>query len=208
VAASRQASRVEPGNWSAQPVRQQASWAEPPAPPPPPCPEPEGTHRRRWRPAGPPPMSCCRAFLSAKSRWVAGGLCWVAARLPGASHCCRPGVLTQSSPTYWIASHTTVAAPAPLPPHPAPPRPLTPPPPRPRPAPAPRQVGKLSPGAQSVILRYTSGLSEFTPVAAWSAALSGALPWGPPEAADYEALLGESEYAAWWAGLGGGRLGA
>lgn len=59
------------------------------------------------------------------------------------------------------------------------------------------EVGKLSPGAQSVILRYTSGLSEFTPVAAWSAALSGALPWGPPEAADYEALLGESEYAAW-----------
>jgi hypothetical protein len=64
----------------------------------------------------------------------------------------------------------------------------------------PLKVGKLPPAAQSIILRYTSGLSEFTPVAAWGAVLSGALPWGPPAAADYDALLEESEYAAWWVG--------
>jgi hypothetical protein len=34
--------------------------------------------------------------------------------------------------------------------------------------------------------------------------LSGALPWDPPAAGDYDALLGESEYAAWWGGRKGG----
>ncbi|GBF92745.1 hypothetical protein Rsub_05114 [Raphidocelis subcapitata] len=59
------------------------------------------------------------------------------------------------------------------------------------------EVGKLSPAAQSIILRYTSCLSDFTPIAAWGAMLSGALPWSPPSADDYDALLAESEYAAW-----------
>lgn len=59
------------------------------------------------------------------------------------------------------------------------------------------EVGKLSPNAQSVILQYTSGLSDFGPVAAWGAAVTGELPWGPPAAGDYEGLLEESEYAAW-----------
>lgn len=58
------------------------------------------------------------------------------------------------------------------------------------------EVGKLSPQAQSIILRYTSALA-FSPVAAWSSVLTGQLPWGTPAVGDYETLLGESEYAAW-----------
>ena len=59
------------------------------------------------------------------------------------------------------------------------------------------QVGKLSPAAQAIIRRYTEHLSGFGPVAAWGAALTRELPWGPPDEGDYAALLGESEYAAW-----------
>ncbi|KAI8476701.1 MAG: hypothetical protein J3K34DRAFT_400173 [Monoraphidium minutum] len=59
------------------------------------------------------------------------------------------------------------------------------------------EVPKLSPAAQAVVRRYTDGLASLGPVAAWGAAVAGERPWGPPREEDYEALLAESEYAAW-----------
>lgn len=60
-----------------------------------------------------------------------------------------------------------------------------------------KQVGKLSPGAQAIIGRYTSAAGALGPAASWAAALTGERPWGTPAKDDYAALLAESEYAAW-----------
>lgn len=62
------------------------------------------------------------------------------------------------------------------------------------------QVEKLSPAAQAIIASYTDSLPA-SPLSAmlgaWGSALTGALPWRQPSRADYQALLGESEYGAW-----------
>jgi hypothetical protein len=76
---------------------------------------------------------------------------------------------------------------------------------RPRPihTPSPcnhKQVGQLSPAAEAIIRRCTSGIGALSPAAVLGAAMTGELPWGLPDEADYCALLEESEYAAWWAG--------
>ncbi|KAF8062784.1 hypothetical protein HT031_004114 [Scenedesmus sp. PABB004] len=69
------------------------------------------------------------------------------------------------------------------------------------------QVEKLSPAAQALIRSYTDELvdpaaggsssPEGAMLRAWSAAVSGALPWRRPSRADFTALLRESEYGAW-----------
>lgn len=63
------------------------------------------------------------------------------------------------------------------------------------------QIEQLSPKAQAIVHSYTSdipgGSSAGAGVAAWAAALTGALPWRLPTHEDYVALLQESEYGAW-----------
>lgn len=63
------------------------------------------------------------------------------------------------------------------------------------------QVGKLSPAGQAIIRAYTGELESAAPgsasLGAWTAALTGALPWRTPSREDYQALLQESEYGAW-----------
>jgi hypothetical protein len=78
------------------------------------------------------------------------------------------------------------------------------------------QVEKLSPAAQSIIHSYTAdladSLSSHSPgsssssssssrfaatLSAWTAAVTGVLPWRTPSREDYLALLQESEYGAW-----------
>ncbi len=59
------------------------------------------------------------------------------------------------------------------------------------------QVGKLSPEAQAVILKYTSQQAGLPPAMAIAAMLTRTLPWPTPCFADYQTLLQESEYAAW-----------
>lgn len=60
------------------------------------------------------------------------------------------------------------------------------------------EVGRLSPSGQAIILRATAGLAGgFGAVPAWAAIAAGARPWAAPSEGDYDALLAESEYAAW-----------
>lgn len=81
------------------------------------------------------------------------------------------------------------------------------------------QVEKLSPAAQAIIHSYTAdladSLSSSSPgssssgggnsssssfaatLSAWTAAVTGVLPWRTPSREDYLALLQESEYGAW-----------
>lgn len=60
------------------------------------------------------------------------------------------------------------------------------------------QVEKLSPQSQEIIQKYVTSLpTHFTSQQVMAALLTGSLPWTAPERADYEALLQESEYAAW-----------
>uniref|UniRef100_A0A7R9VGL3 2-oxoadipate dioxygenase/decarboxylase n=1 Tax=Chlamydomonas euryale TaxID=1486919 RepID=A0A7R9VGL3_9CHLO len=61
------------------------------------------------------------------------------------------------------------------------------------------QVHKLSPEAQAVIESYIAQFkaNPLQPATALGALLTRTLPWATPVASDYNALLEESEYAAW-----------
>lgn len=57
-------------------------------------------------------------------------------------------------------------------------------------------VEELSPGAQQVVRRYATEAATLGPYAVIGS-ITGTLPWSTPRAEDYDALLKESEYAAW-----------
>ena len=62
-----------------------------------------------------------------------------------------------------------------------------------------RQLDALSAPARGAALRYAAPLAAaFQPTAAWAAAVTRALPWGPVDLEDFCLLGGESEYASWW----------